>query len=98
MIVAIFGTTISPYLFFWQASEEVEEIENHPGEHPLKDAPGEAPEALRRIGWDTYIGMFYSNLIAYFVILSTAVTLNVHGVTNVQTASQAALALKPIAG
>jgi NRAMP (natural resistance-associated macrophage protein)-like metal ion transporter len=98
MVVAIFGTTISPYLFFWQASEEVEEIENHPGEHPLKDAPGEARAELKRIGWDTYIGMFYSNLIAFFVILATAVTLNAHGVTNIQTASQAALALKPIAG
>src|SRR5476651_1343549 len=76
LIVAIFGTTISPYLFFWQASEEVEEIETHPDEHALKDAPGEARDELRRIGWDTYIGMGYSNL----------------------TASQAAIALKPIAG
>ena len=98
MIVAIFGTTISPYLFFWQASEEVEEIETHADQHALKDAPGEAREELRRIGWDTYIGMGYSNLIAFFVILATAVTLNAHGVTNIQTASQAALALKPIAG
>ncbi|HZZ88764.1 MAG TPA: divalent metal cation transporter [Caulobacteraceae bacterium] len=98
IIVAIFGTTISPYLFFWQASEEVEEIENHPGEHPLRDAPLEAKEALTRIGWDTYVGMFYSNLIAYFVILATAVTLNAKGVTNIQTASQAAEALRPIAG
>ena len=98
MIVAIFGTTISPYLFFWQASEEVEEIETHADEHALKDAPGEAREELKRIGWDTYIGMGYSNLIAFFVILATAVTLNVHGVTNIQTASQAAVALKPIAG
>ena len=98
LIVAVFGTTISPYLFFWQASEEVEEIENHPGEHALRDAPGEAPEELRRIGWDTYIGMGYSNLIAFFVILATAVTLNAHGLTNVETAAQAAAALKPIAG
>jgi len=98
MVVAIFGTTISPYLFFWQASEEVEEIEGHPAQHALKDAPKEARAELKRIGWDTYIGMFYSNLIAFFVILATAVTLNGHGVTNIQTASQAALALKPIAG
>jgi NRAMP (natural resistance-associated macrophage protein)-like metal ion transporter len=98
MIVAIFGTTISPYLFFWQASEEVEEIETHVDEHPLKEKPGEAREELRRIGWDTYIGMAYSNVIAFFVILATAVTLNAHGVTNIQTASQAAVALKPIAG
>jgi NRAMP (natural resistance-associated macrophage protein)-like metal ion transporter len=98
LIVAIFGTTISPYLFFWQASEEVEEIETHSDEHALKEAPGEAREELRRIGWDTYIGMGYSNLIAYFVILATAVTLNAHGVTNIQTAAQAAIALKPVAG
>jgi len=98
MVVAIFGTTISPYLFFWQASEEVEEIEGHSDEHALKEAPKEAREQLKRIGWDTYIGMAYSNVIAFFVILATAVTLNAHGVTNIQTASQAALALKPIAG
>jgi Mn2+/Fe2+ NRAMP family transporter len=98
MVVAVFGTTISPYLFFWQASEEVEEIEGHPDQHALKDAPKEARAELKRIGWDTYIGMAYSNLIAFFVILATAVTLNAHGVTNIQTASQAALALKPIAG
>jgi NRAMP (natural resistance-associated macrophage protein)-like metal ion transporter len=98
LIVAIFGTTISPYLFFWQCSEEVEEIETHSDEHALKEAPGEAREELRRIGWDTYIGMGYSNLIAYFVILATAVTLNAHGVTNIQTAAQAAIALKPVAG
>ena len=98
LIVAVFGTTISPYLFFWQASEEVEEIETHADEHALKDAPGEAREELKRIGWDTYIGMGYSNLIAFFVILATAVTLNAHGITNIQTASQAAVALKPIAG
>jgi Mn2+/Fe2+ NRAMP family transporter len=98
MIVAIFGTTISPYLFFWQCSEEVEEIETHPQEHALKEAPLEARQELKRIGWDTYIGMFYSNLIAYFVILATAVTLNRHGITNIQTASDAAIALKPIAG
>ena len=98
LIVAVFGTTISPYLFFWQASEEVEEIETHQDEHALKDAPGEAREELKRIGWDTYIGMAYSNMIAFFVILATAVTLNAHGVTNIQTAAQAAIALKPIAG
>jgi Mn2+/Fe2+ NRAMP family transporter len=98
MVVAVFGTTISPYLFFWQASEEVEEIETHADEHALKGAPGEAREQLKRIGWDTYIGMAYSNIIAFFVILATAVTLNAHGVTNIQTAAQAAIALKPIAG
>jgi Mn2+/Fe2+ NRAMP family transporter len=98
LITAVFGTTISPYLFFWQASEEVEEIEGHDEEHPLREAPEEAREELRRMGWDTYIGMGYSNVIAYFVILATAVTLNAAGITNIQTASQAASALKPVAG
>jgi Mn2+/Fe2+ NRAMP family transporter len=98
MIVAIFGTTISPYLFFWQASEEVEEEEDNPKAHPLKDDPAAAPAELKRIGWDTYIGMAYSNVIAYFIILATAVTLNSHGVTNIQTATDAARALRPVAG
>ncbi|HEY2710233.1 MAG TPA: divalent metal cation transporter [Caulobacteraceae bacterium] len=98
LVTAVFGTTISPYLFFWQASEEVEEIEGDKGAQPLKEAPLEAREELKRIGWDTYIGMGYSNIIAYFVILTTAVTLNAHGITNIQTAAQAATALKPVAG
>ncbi len=98
VIVAIFGTTISPYLFFWQASEEVEEIEGHSDAHPLKGAPKEAPEELKRIRWDTYVGMGYSNVIAIFIMLSTAVTLNAAGVTNITTAAQAAAALKPVAG
>ena len=98
LVVGVFGTTISPYLFFWQASEEVEEIANHKGSHPLRDAPGEAPAELQRIGWDTYLGMAFSNGIAFFIILSTAVTLNIHGVTNITTATQAASALKPLAG
>jgi Mn2+/Fe2+ NRAMP family transporter len=98
MIVAIFGTTISPYLFFWQASEEVEEEEDNPDAHPLKQYPEGAREELRRIGWDTYIGMGYSNVIAYFIILATAVTLNTHGITNIQTATDAAKALRPVAG
>jgi NRAMP (natural resistance-associated macrophage protein)-like metal ion transporter len=98
LIVAIFGTTISPYLFFWQASEEVEDIDENKDAHALREAPAEAPEELKRIGWDTYIGMGYSNIIAFFIILSTAVTLNAHGVTNIQSAAQAASALKPLAG
>jgi NRAMP (natural resistance-associated macrophage protein)-like metal ion transporter len=98
LIVGVFGTTISPYLFFWQSSEEVEEIHNHEGAQPLHDDPDEAPEELRRIEWDTSIGMAYSNVIAFFIILSTAVTLNAAGVTNIETAAQAASALKPIAG
>jgi NRAMP (natural resistance-associated macrophage protein)-like metal ion transporter len=98
MVVAIFGTTISPYLFFWQASEEVEEEEDDAAAKPLKQDPGAAAGELRRIGWDTYIGMAYSNIVAFFVILATAVTLNTHGITNIQTAADAARALKPVAG
>ena len=95
VIVGVFGTTISPYLFFWQASEEVEDMR---GRAPLiSDAPS-ADRELRRIGWDTWSGMFYSDLTAYFIMLATAVTLNVAGVTNIETASQAASALRPLAG
>ncbi|WP_304177319.1 NRAMP family divalent metal transporter [Phenylobacterium aquaticum] len=97
LVVAVFGTTISPYLFFWQASEEVEDIAPA-GQHPLTEAPREAPAALKRIGWDTYVGMGFSNLIAFFIILSTAVTLHAAGVTEIKTAGQAANALRPIAG
>ena len=97
VVVAIFGTTISPYLFFWQASEEVEDMEalNKPG---LVDDPASASKELRRIRWDTWSGMFYSDLVAFFIILATAVTLHTAGVTNIQTAAQAASALKPLAG
>ncbi len=98
MVVAIFGTTISPYLFFWQASQEVEEIEAHPDTHPLRERPKEARRALRGLRIDTAIGMLFSNVVAFFIILTTAVTLNLHGVTNIATASQAAEALRPIAG
>ena len=98
MIVALFGTTISPYLFFWQASEEVEDMQAQSGAKPLtSDAPSASRE-LRRIQWDTWIGMLYSNLTAYFIILATAVTLNVAGVTAIETAAQAASALRPLAG
>jgi len=98
VIVGIFGTTISPYLFFWQASEEVEDMKaNHQGKSLLKN-PGAADKELRRIRWDTWSGMLYSDLTAYFIILATAVTLNVAGVTDITTAAQAASALRPIAG
>lgn len=97
VVVAVFGTTISPYLFFWQSSEEVEEQEVH-GERSLVDAPERAAAELSRIEWDTVMGMAASNLIAFFIILTTAVTLNAHGVTDIQTAEQAALALRPLAG
>jgi Mn2+/Fe2+ NRAMP family transporter len=98
MIVAVFGTTISPYLFFWQASEEVEDLEAEPAGEPLILAPGEARAELRRIRWDTWTGMAYSATSAYFIILATAVTLYAGGMHDIDTAAQAALALKPIAG
>jgi NRAMP (natural resistance-associated macrophage protein)-like metal ion transporter len=97
-IVAVFGTTISPYLFFWQASQEVEELEAEAGQHALKKAPWLALTNLSRIGSDTWIGMGFSNLIAFFIILTTAATLHAHNVTDIQTSAQAAMALKPIAG
>jgi Mn2+/Fe2+ NRAMP family transporter len=96
--VGVFGTTISPYLFFWQASEEVEDMQNHYGESPLARDGRLASRELSRIGWDTWSGMLYSNATAYFIILTTAVTLNASGVTNIETAAQAAHALRPLAG
>lgn len=98
MIVGVFGTTISPYLFFWQASEEVEDMLSHRRVKPLILNKTAAPTELRRIQWDTWSGMFYSNLTAYFIILATAVTLHLAGQTNIETAAQAANALRPLAG
>jgi NRAMP (natural resistance-associated macrophage protein)-like metal ion transporter len=97
-IVAVFGTTISPYLFFWQASQEVEDLRADPQAHALKHAPKEARAGFRRIKVDTYIGMGFSNLVAFFIMLTTAVTLHTHGITDIQSSAQAALALRPIAG
>ena len=97
-IVAVLGTTISPYLFFWQAGEEVELEKANPKEHPLKDAPRQGRSQLHRIRVDTYTGMAFSNIVSFFLILTAAATLHLHGVTNVQTATQAAEALRPVAG
>jgi Mn2+/Fe2+ NRAMP family transporter len=97
-VVALFGTTISPYLFFWQASQEVEDLNAAPGGLPLKQAPELAPAAFRRIKVDTFTGMGFSNLVAFFIMLTTAVTLHAHGITQIDTAAQAASALRPIAG
>lgn len=97
-LVAVFGTTISPYLFFWQASQEVEEIEADARARPIKKAPDQATMNFRRIKIDTYIGMGISNLVAFCIILTAAVTLNMNGVTEIQSAAEAAAALKPIAG
>ena len=97
-LVAVFGTTISPYLFFWQASQEVEEQRAAPGQEPLIVKPYQARRNLSRISTDTWLGMGLSNLVAFFIMLTTAVTLHVHGVTDIQTSAQAAEALRPIAG
>ncbi|MBV9016057.1 MAG: divalent metal cation transporter, partial [Alphaproteobacteria bacterium] len=98
VIVAVLGTTISPYLFFWQASEEAEEERIDPAAHPLIERPREAKREIRRIKIDTYLGMALSNVVAFFIIVTTAATLHAHGLTDVQTSEQAAEALRPIAG
>ena len=98
VVVAVFGTTISPYLFFWQASQEVEEQRAGPGEEPLREAPEQARAQLNRIKLDTYVGMMFSNAVAFFIMLTAAVTLNLHGITDIQSSEQAAEALRPIGG
>ena len=98
IIVAVLGTTISPYLFFWQSSQEVEDLHVKPHRDPLLEAPRQAARAFRRIKLDTYIGMAISNLVALAIMITTAATLHRHGITNIQTSQQAAQALRPIAG
>jgi NRAMP (natural resistance-associated macrophage protein)-like metal ion transporter len=98
VVVAVFGTTISPYLFFWQAAEEVEDEKEDPLAQPLIAAPKQAPRQMARIQIDTLVGMGLSNIIALFIMLTTAATLNAHGLKDIQTSSQAAEALQPIAG
>ena len=98
MIVAIFGTTISPYLFFWQSAQEVEDVEQDPAAEPLKDAPRQARRELRRMRLDTLVGMGLSNVIAISIIMATAATLHASGHVDIQTADQAARALQPVAG
>jgi NRAMP (natural resistance-associated macrophage protein)-like metal ion transporter len=97
-IVAIFGTTISPYLFFWQAAQEVEEVEHDPAAKPLKSAPRQAKRELRRIRLDTFVGMAVSNLIAIAIMIATAATLHAQEKTEITTAADAAKALEPAAG
>ncbi len=96
-LIAVLGTTISPYLFFWQASQEAEEVKSTRGEKALRRAPGQALAQFNRIRTDTYIGMAVSNLIAFFIILTTAATLNAAGQKDIGTAAQAARALEPLA-
>jgi NRAMP (natural resistance-associated macrophage protein)-like metal ion transporter len=98
MLVAVLGTTISPYLFFWQASQEVEEQRATPGHEPLREAPEQARRHLDRIKTDTYVGMMYSNLIALCIMLTTAATLHAAGANAILDAAQAAEALRPLAG
>lgn len=98
MIVAIFGTTISPYLFFWQASQEVEDLIASPHALPIIQAPEQAASNFQRIHIDTMIGMGFSNIVAFFIMLTTAVTLHMHGITDIQNSTDAAIALRPIAG
>ena len=96
--VAVLGTTISPYLFFWQAEQEVEDERERKGALPLLRAPSQAAGELRRIRLDTVIGMAISNLIAVFILITAAATLNAHGQTDIQTSAQAAEALRTLAG
>jgi len=97
-VVAILGTTISPYLFFWQASQEVEDENAMPKRTALVDAPEQSKRAFARIRLDTYVGMAFSSLVALAIMVTTAATLHVAGTVDIQTSSQAAEALKPVAG
>ncbi len=98
MVVAVLGTTISPYLFFWQAAQEVEEMRMGRKKMPLKALTRGGKAELDRIMIDTTAGMVFSNLIAYFIIVATAATLHAHGHVNIGSAAEAAEALRPIAG
>jgi NRAMP (natural resistance-associated macrophage protein)-like metal ion transporter len=97
MLVAILGTTISPYLFFWQTSEEVEE-EKSAGQSSLAQRRGATQEELGLRNVDVGVGAFFSNMVMFFIILTTAITLNKHGIVNIETSRQAAEALRPFAG
>lgn len=98
MIVAVFGTTISPYMFFWQSSQEVEDLGPDPDGRSLMNSPHLADGELSRISFDTWTGMALSSAIAFFIVLTTAVTLHASGVTTIDSAAEAAAALRPIAG
>jgi NRAMP (natural resistance-associated macrophage protein)-like metal ion transporter len=98
MVVAILGTTISPYLFFWQAAQEVEDTKAEPVAQPLRRRPNQGPIALARIQLDTLVGMGFSNLVALAILATAASTLHLHGVKEITSAAQAADALRPIAG
>jgi NRAMP (natural resistance-associated macrophage protein)-like metal ion transporter len=97
-VVAVLGTTISPYLFFWQASEEAEDEQYESDPRPLREHAADAPREVSRIRFDTYAGMIFSNLIGLSIIVGTAATLHAHGIISVETAADAAAALAPVAG
>jgi NRAMP (natural resistance-associated macrophage protein)-like metal ion transporter len=97
-VVAVLGTTISPYLFFWQASQEAEDVRTLPARQILKRAPEQAEGAMSRIQLDTFVGMGFSNLIALAIMITAAATLHANNVTDIRTSAQAAEALRPIAG
>jgi NRAMP (natural resistance-associated macrophage protein)-like metal ion transporter len=97
-VVAILGTTISPYLFFWQASQEAEDTKEDPERKPLLKAPRQGPDAIDRIRADTYVGMAFSNMVALAIMITTAATLHQAGITDIESSSQAAEALRPVAG
>ncbi len=94
-LVALFGTTISPYLFFWQAAEEAEDLQAYPRRRDLLHAPEQGRGALQRIEFDTVVGMTFSNLVALSIMVTTAAVLHPHGITDIQTSAQAAAALRP---
>jgi NRAMP (natural resistance-associated macrophage protein)-like metal ion transporter len=98
MVVAVLGTTISPYLFFWQASQEVEEMNQGKVQLPLRELERGGHSELDRIKIDTVVGMIFSNVIAFFIIVTTAAVLNAGGITNINSATEAAEALRPLAG
>jgi NRAMP (natural resistance-associated macrophage protein)-like metal ion transporter len=97
-VVAVLGTTISPYLFFWQSSQEAEDQRVKPERAPLKFAPEQAPRAIQRIRLDTYVGMGFANLVAVAIMVTTAATLHANGIAEIQSSADAAKALEPIAG
>jgi NRAMP (natural resistance-associated macrophage protein)-like metal ion transporter len=98
MVVAILGTTISPYLFFWQAAQEAEDTKAAPLREPLLKRPAQAPDALERIRLDTLVGMALSNLVGLAILATAAATLHAHEARDIETAAQAAQALRPLAG
>lgn len=98
MVVAVLGTTISPYMLFWQAAEEVEDTRAAPDRQPLRRDPGQGPAELARIRLDTVLGMALSNLVGIAILITTAATLRVHGVHDIHSGAQAAQALRPVAG